>query len=114
MNAITEQLWPHIEAASCKMLMHGGFLETMLNSTTFWRPPMLAGATVTVQAVVLGQSPPRVTGVKAFPKRTTNGAQTEASAAHPRWLHHYGTGFAAMSQPLAACCLSHACLVHPT
>ena len=55
MNTLTEQLWPHIERAASKLLLKDGFLENLLNSTTFWRPPMLYGATVQVQAVILGQ-----------------------------------------------------------
>jgi hypothetical protein len=55
MNTLTEQLWPHIERAASKLLLKDGFLENLLNSTTFWRPPILYGATVQVQAVILGQ-----------------------------------------------------------
>ena len=55
MNTLTQQLWPHIEAAACKLLLKDAFLEKLLNGTAFWRPSMLMRAHIGVQAVILGQ-----------------------------------------------------------
>ncbi|EFN58384.1 hypothetical protein CHLNCDRAFT_56823 [Chlorella variabilis] len=69
LNAVTQQLWPHIERGATKFLMEGKRLEGLLNSTTFWRPRVLADAQLQVAAVSLGQEPPRITGVKTFPQQ---------------------------------------------
>eukprot|EP00887_Chlorella_sp_A99_P001553 scaffold8.g1553.t1 len=66
LNALVQQLWPHVEQAASKLATRGGFLERLINETTFWRPPMLAGSTVKVHGVVLGQQPPSITGVKVY------------------------------------------------
>ena len=55
LNAVTQQLWPHIERGATKFLMEGKRLEGLLNSTTFWRPRVLADAQLQVAAVSLGQ-----------------------------------------------------------
>ena len=55
LNTLNAQLWPHIEAAASKLLLKDAFLERLLNETTFWRPQLLMGAHIGVQAVVLGQ-----------------------------------------------------------
>ncbi len=55
LNAVTQQLWPHIEAAATKFLMADKLIDGLLNSTTFWRPPVLAQAEMQVAALSLGQ-----------------------------------------------------------
>ncbi|KAI3435577.1 hypothetical protein D9Q98_001642 [Chlorella vulgaris] len=69
LNAVTAQVWPFVERAAVKFLMKDKLLDSLLNSTTFWRPRVLANAELHVVAMSLGQEPPRVTGVKTFPRQ---------------------------------------------
>ncbi|KAL4458138.1 hypothetical protein ABPG75_013003 [Micractinium tetrahymenae] len=68
-NNLLAQVWPHLERFGCRFLQSSDFLESQINATTFWRPPMLRSSYIKVQGVALGQEPPRVTGIKAFPKQ---------------------------------------------
>ena len=60
-------LWPHIDRAATEWAFTDRHLETLLNSQSFWKPAWLAASGVVLQALLLGQAPPRVTGIKVYP-----------------------------------------------
>ena len=62
MNTVSDQLWPHLAAALSKFALKDDFLEDLLNSNTFWKPPWLASSGVRVEGVVLGQAAPHISG----------------------------------------------------
>lgn len=57
-NNLLAQAWPHLERFGCRFLKTSDFLESQINATTFWRPPMLRASYIKVQGVVLGQVGP--------------------------------------------------------
>lgn len=54
-NNLLAQAWPHLERFGCRFLKSGDFLESQINATTFWRPPVLRSSYIKVQGVALGQ-----------------------------------------------------------
>ena len=104
LNSLVDQLWPHIEVAITRQLMHDSFLEQLINSTTFWRPRLLRNARVKVQAVVLGHAPPRVTGIKTFALSHAGPGQAEVWRSNNTW---YRPGACCPPHPLSnswRCC----------
>lgn len=57
-------LWPSIDRAATAWAFKDRNLETLLNSSTFWKPAWLAASGVVLQSLELGHVPPTVTSVK--------------------------------------------------
>jgi hypothetical protein len=92
LNAVTAQVWPFVERAAVKFLMKDKLLDSLLNSTTFWRPRVLANAELHVVAMSLGQvgRGPACSGaeqrVLSSPALSARCAHMCASASTSRWV----------------------------
>jgi len=71
LNVAMEVLWPFLDRAGTEWAFKDRNLETLLNSQTFWKPAWLAASGVILQSLMLGQTPPRVTGIKIYPPDPT-------------------------------------------
>ncbi|EFN56893.1 hypothetical protein CHLNCDRAFT_51691 [Chlorella variabilis] len=65
LNAALRVVWPHFSIAAERLATRGHQIDRLLNSPGVWRPRWLGTSRVEVQGVCLGQTPPRVTAVKA-------------------------------------------------
>ena len=65
-NTTLRHLWPHIDRAASDWAFKDSALEKLMNSQTFWKPSWMRATGIILQAIMLGEVPLHVEGIKVY------------------------------------------------